>query len=522
MRLSWSPSKNASEYIIWVSVNGEPFQPLVTLPQNTTEYLHEGLAPETEYAYGITCQNRYGTYVYYPPKVVTEHKPMAPSELMASDINETYVTITWQDNSTNEKVFEILVAKDGEEVSRLTTEENQTQAVVTGLSPLTEYTISVRAKRQYAASDFVETTVTTVDYFPNAPVSLSAVLTAPKEVTLTWTDKSDNETGFVIRRTGADESEVMFMLDPNTTTYLDPTVMFGGQYTYALWSVNSRGSSDTTTTFIRIPDLTVPPSAPTNLYVAESSQVHALLRWTDSSDNELGFRLKRRENDGDFVLLAELPENSLSYLDDSFRAGIQYEYQLTAFNDAGDSDVAFRSYKKALTVPNAPTDLKASIKDGKVELTWTDNANNESKFEIVRSNEPEPYAVVDADMTTFLDSIFWRVENIYKVRAVNDAGASNFSEAVTVVLTDDIITTVPDSYATQAVYVYPNPVANKVVVTNTGSRAVTLHVVNALGVRFREIDLDPSADVELDASEWAAGLYIFRAPGIAPIKVMKE
>jgi hypothetical protein len=77
-----------------------------------------------------------------------------------------------------------------------------------------------------------------------------------------------------------------------------------------------------------------------------------------------------------------------------------------------------------------------------VTLDWTDNAGNETHFEVKRCLEAisgkgknrvitcnfAPYATAGADVTTL--SVGTEPEHRYRVRAVNAAGASAFSNEV--------------------------------------------------------------------------------------------
>jgi len=78
---------------------------------------------------------------------------------------------------------------------------------------------------------------------PNAPGKLLANTTSPGVVQLDWTDKSDNEQGFVIER--ADKSngvvgpfEPIAEVDHGVTSYIDDTVQPGVTYLYRVAAFN--------------------------------------------------------------------------------------------------------------------------------------------------------------------------------------------------------------------------------------------------------------------------------------------
>src|SRR5690606_22761771 len=107
-------------------------------------------------------------------------------------------------------------------------------------------------------------------------------------------------------------------------------------------------------------------------------------------------------------------------------------------NDAGCSDWSGTlEVSTPLTVPTAPSGLEAaSVSIAEVELEWSDNSHNESRFEIQRAVEDgafQPLASVDAGETTYTDTgVEEDTDYRYRVRACNDAGCSAWSEALEV------------------------------------------------------------------------------------------
>ncbi|MBI5789258.1 MAG: PKD domain-containing protein [Candidatus Schekmanbacteria bacterium] len=83
--------------------------------------------------------------------------------------------------------------------------------------------------------------------------------------------------------------------------------------------------------------------------------------------------------------------------------------------------------------PLAPSNLSAlSVSSTQIYLTWTDNANNESGFEIERRKEGEAFSKI-ATISTF-DSISYADNGLeagtkyyYRIRAINSVGASDYS-----------------------------------------------------------------------------------------------
>ena len=85
--------------------------------------------------------------------------------------------------------------------------------------------------------------------------------------------------------------------------------------------------------------------------------------------------------------------------------------------------------------PDAPANLiTALVSSDKIKLNWTDNAINETGFEIERSNGGGSFvqiAVVPADITFYSDSLLnLATEYCYRVRAVNTFGYSDYTNSM--------------------------------------------------------------------------------------------
>jgi hypothetical protein len=82
--------------------------------------------------------------------------------------------------------------------------------------------------------------------------------------------------------------------------------------------------------------------------------------------------------------------------------------------------------------PAAPSGLTATrASNSRINLTWTDNANNESGFKIERSTDGVNFALirtVGANITTFANTnLTNNVRYYYRVRAYNSSGNSPYS-----------------------------------------------------------------------------------------------
>jgi len=95
------------------------------------------------------------------------------------------------------------------------------------------------------------------------------------------------------------------------------------------------------------------PIAPANLTATALSATQIDLRWTDNSNNELGFRIERSSGGGEFVELGTAPANATLYHDAGLSAVTQYQYRIRSFNNLGNS-TTYSNTVAAITLESMP------------------------------------------------------------------------------------------------------------------------------------------------------------------------
>jgi YVTN family beta-propeller protein len=82
-----------------------------------------------------------------------------------------------------------------------------------------------------------------------------------------------------------------------------------------------------------------PPDAPSGLEAAMESSNEIFLSWTDNADDELGFKIERREDSQEaYVQIAKVDADEIDYTDTGLARATTYHYRVRAFNEASDSD----------------------------------------------------------------------------------------------------------------------------------------------------------------------------------------
>jgi fibronectin type 3 domain-containing protein/regulation of enolase protein 1 (concanavalin A-like superfamily) len=241
--------------------------------------------------------------------------PAAPSNLTALVISGTQVNLTWADNSGDETGFRIerKVGALGTYSEVGTVGANVTFFADFGVIPNTEYYYRVRASGTGGDSGYSNEAIasTTAQTVPAAPSNLAAAANSPTQVTLTWTDNSNNELGFRVERRafGALEWTRIVSTGPSTTSYVDATAAAGTQYTYRIFSFNSAGDSTysneaTVTTPLSAAytsaDIGSPTPAGSTTVVTESRDYNVTAGGGDIFGTSDQFRFVYRQVTGDF------------------------------------------------------------------------------------------------------------------------------------------------------------------------------------------------------------------------------
>jgi hypothetical protein len=89
---------------------------------------------------------------------------------------------------------------------------------------------------------------------PDAPTNLSLLLNTPTSVTLSWTDKSTNETGFKIeKKIDGGNFTTFATVGANVTSFKESNLSTNSSYTYRVYAYNQGGNSTNYTNTVNIP-----------------------------------------------------------------------------------------------------------------------------------------------------------------------------------------------------------------------------------------------------------------------------
>ena len=280
---------------------------------------------------------------------------------------------------------------------------------------------------QYTVSGTLQSPSTAVI----APINLTSNTTGG-QANLSWVDKAYNENSYFVDRSddGLSWNNVA-TLGANATSWSDSNVTAGATYYYRVWAAGDVENSG----YSNIRTVTMPPSIPTGLAANAVSSSILNLTWNDVS-GETGFLIQRSTSGSStWTQIATVCAGVTSYQNTGLKANTSYAYRVIATNAGGAS--AFSSVANGTTLPIPPAPLAGSglaahaVSTSQVDLSWTDNASNESGYIVQRATGSGTFkqiAALGADATTFSDTTATANKTFkYRVRAFNDGGNSAYS-----------------------------------------------------------------------------------------------
>jgi len=409
--------------------------------------------------------------------------PVKPDGLVAAVIDvagSPVVNLSWNDNSIAETSYLVQRMTNGsgtwEDID--TVQSPLDQANTTGIRTFDDITVLLSTAYQYrivaqnevgyggaypnmtarSISDPLSVN-TPAPALPASPSNLVATAISANQVNLTWTDNANNETGFTVERctgAGCTNFAAIGSVGADITAYSDMTVAANTTYSYRVFASNAGGNSLPS----NVATVTTPnpgPVAPTNLTATLLfGPTRIQLSWLDNSNNENLFQVWRSTNGGAFTQIGTVTRTAaqrtatggtVNFTNNNLTVGSTYAYYVIAVNTVPNPD-QLSAPSNTVTVivalpalPAAPSNLAGSAVritgnffQDRVTLTWTDNANNETGFQIQRSTSsaftnPTTFTV-GANITTFSQNVVRTSNFYYRVRATNAGGNSAWSNVL--------------------------------------------------------------------------------------------
>ncbi len=193
--------------------------------------------------------------------------------------------------------------------------------------------------------------------------------------------------------------------------------------------------------FFGILESSINLEAPTSITASATSFSQIDLNWIDNETSETGYIVERAENAiGPFTIVANLGVNATTYSDTGLDQATTYHYKVSVTD--GTTTVAGSIVSETTpsdgtpTPPVAPSDLGVTSTGlTSIELSWSDNSNNEELFILERSEGDESNYIeietIASNNTTYSDQGLTNATTyFYRVKAQNATGVSPYSSSV--------------------------------------------------------------------------------------------
>ncbi|TAE10728.1 MAG: T9SS C-terminal target domain-containing protein, partial [Bacteroidetes bacterium] len=197
----------------------------------------------------------------------------------------------------------------------------------------------------------------------------------------------------------------------------------------------ANGGIDTKTVQFTV---TVVPNllTPYNLSATVASASSIQLAWEDENLNVSSYEIYRTTTSETNPFQMIGTSTTKSYTDNAgLVIGTYYIYKVRSISAVGYSEYSNLGAVELVNVSASPTNLQATVPTtdiyDKINLTWTDNSNDEEGFRLERKsvysgNLFEEIDILPANTTTYTDTeLLPNVKYTYRIRSYNDNGQSS-------------------------------------------------------------------------------------------------
>ena len=274
----------------------------------------------------------------------------------------------------------------------------------------------------------------TITAVPAAPVVKAGNSATSGKPMLTW-DAVDGATSYKVYRATSQNGTYSLLGSVTTTTYVNTGAKDGVTYYYKVTAVNDSGESAYSNIVSGQNKAVTPkPSAPVVKIGNSATSGKPMLTWNAVSGATSYKVYRATSQNGTYSLLGSV--TTTTYVNTGAKNGVTYYYKVTAVNDSGESaysNIVSGQNKAVTPKPSAPVvKIGHSASSGKPMLTWN-AVSGATSYKVYRATSQNgTYSLLGTVTTTSYINTGAKdgVTYYYKVKAVNSAGESAFSNIV--------------------------------------------------------------------------------------------
>ncbi|XP_070538207.1 receptor-type tyrosine-protein phosphatase beta-like isoform X2 [Ptychodera flava] len=403
--IGWTrPTGSFTHYHITIEPSdGLPVSPVI-LTDSRTSQVFTDLTPGEEYV--ITVQTAIGgTLTNDATDVVTQRlKPAAPDRIIinSADVTENRIQVSWQPSGGIVTLYEITYSpENGHAASPSNVPGTQTSFALTGLTPATQYTITIKAISHAESSQPRQTTRYTK---PGSPSGLTIDSSDSTSVGISWNAPSGVVIDkYVVTITPArDDGTTTFDVAESAGSFSIPDLTPGRQYSIEIQTVSVVDGSEVLSDPVTVTQR-MAPTPPTSVTVNEEDigATSVILRWQPSVGDVTEYVISYSPSDTPAPRIAAGPEETSKQIG-GLTNGQAYTFSIGSISGALESDAI--STGAITTRPYPPGEITVvDVTKSTIDISWVAAASVGVSYEVgIRLySEPEGSETTAVVVDTF-------------------------------------------------------------------------------------------------------------------------
>ncbi|MDD3049621.1 MAG: FISUMP domain-containing protein [Candidatus Cloacimonetes bacterium] len=440
VKLQWQEnSKVVGSYLIERRTDSdEHFLPHAEVEANKSEFTDTGLLTTNRYYYRVTGRNDQNhTKTSLENNVQTIFDPIENLTIIQETIHSA--SLSWEHDCDYETGYVIERRETGKYFSGIGEGEetrNNTEGNIE--ADLTSSTRSATAVSGQGVKNAPDNRRTENQKTITPSVPQSGIEELPPRKLMNGESRVSLSKGDVpnSRDRGLRDFTILTTLNPNTTSFLDDSILPNRQYEYRVKAVTEYNESNPLSA-----QITMDFPAPGNLTITQNNVHTFTLNWQDNSNGENGFRIERKIDGENFSVIHHTAENTIGYID-NINIRNTYNtvyYRVCAFygNDPIELSPAASNQKTITFSPVQNLNFEKLLLN-KIRLTWTDINNGEEGFRIQKQVDNSSWEELGTTTALFFEDSNAEINQNLRYRVAPFSG-NNLVDYRTTPLIDNAI-----------------------------------------------------------------------------------